>query len=132
MAEGSAHPPPAAGEFCWNELMTPDLNASMGFYTQLFGWAAEEQDMGSMGKYTFWKVGDKHAGGMMQIQPEMAGAPPSWLSYVMVDDVDASTSKAESLGGKIVVPPADIPHVGRFSVILDPTGAALGLFQHGG
>ena len=56
--------------------------------------------------------------------------PTAWLSYVTVDDVDASTSKAESLGAKVFVPPTDIPDIGRFSVIADPSGATLGLYKH--
>jgi len=122
--------PPAAGTFCWNELMTPDAKAAEKFYTQLFGWTTEVMDMGGGRVYTLWKKGDTSAGGMMQIQgPEMEGVPPNWLSYVTVDSVDASTSKAESLGATVDVPPTDIPTIGRFSVITDPTGGTLGLFQ---
>jgi predicted enzyme related to lactoylglutathione lyase len=68
---------------------------------------------------------------MMKIEgPQMEGVPPNWLSYVIVDSVDASTKKAESLGAKVDVPPTDIPNIGRFSVITDPTGATLGLYQN--
>jgi predicted enzyme related to lactoylglutathione lyase len=52
-----------------------------------------------------------------------------WLTYLGVDDVDASTEKARGLGAAVLVEPADIPNIGRFSVITDPTGAAIGLYK---
>ena len=78
---------------------------------------------------------NRHVGGvplerMMKIEgPQMEGVPPHWLGYITVDSVDTSTSKAESLGATVYVPPTDIPNIGRFSVIADPTGGTLGLFQ---
>ena len=129
MAEAT-QAPPITGTFCWNELMTRDTSAAQTFYSQLFGWDTEKMDMGPSGTYTIWKKGEQGAGGMMAIKgPEMENVPPHWLSYVSVDSVDTSTQKAESLGAKICVPPTDIPNIGRFSIITDPTGATLGLYQ---
>ncbi len=122
--------PPKLGTFCWNETLTRDPAASKAFYTQLFGWTCEEMDMGPGGTYTMFKAGDTMAGGMMEIGGEkFEGVPTHWLSYITVDDVDASTAKAESLGAKVCAPPTDIPNIGRFSVVIDPVGAAIGLFQ---
>jgi predicted enzyme related to lactoylglutathione lyase len=56
-------------------------------------------------------------------------APPHWLAYVMVESVDASAKKAGDLGAKILMPPTDIPTVGRIAVFQDPEGAPLGVFQ---
>jgi len=119
---------PRAGQFCWNELVTSDTKAAGEFYTKLLGWSAIEQDMGEF-KYTMFKAGDEDAGGMMAIQKEWGDVPPHWMSYILVDDVDASTKKAEELGAKVCVPPMDIPNVGRFSTITDPTGASVSLFM---
>ena len=121
--------PPTPGTICWNELMTGDVKAATEFYTSLFGWKTEEMDMGPQ-KYTLLKSGDKEAAGMMALPPDAAkqGASPMWIAYIAVTDVDASTKKAESLGAKVCAPPQDIP-MGRFSVIQDPTGATVGLFQ---
>ncbi|MDY7108102.1 MAG: VOC family protein [Planctomycetota bacterium] len=131
MAE-STQAPPAAGTFCWNELMTPDAGAAKRFYGELLGWTSEDMDMGEMGTYTLFRKGDQHVGGMMPMVGDCwEGVPPHWMSYVAVDDVDASTKKAEQLGGKVCVPPTDIPNVGRFSVITDPTGATISLFKGG-
>jgi predicted enzyme related to lactoylglutathione lyase len=63
--------------------------------------------------------------------PEFGGAPSHWMPYVAVNDVDASVKRVEELGGKVCVPPSDIPNVGRFSVITDPTGATISLITLG-
>ena len=118
--------PPVPGTFCWNEILTSSVKGSCDFYSKLFGWTHETMDLPT-GKYTIFKNGEQYAGGCMATpQP---GIPTHWMSYVSVDDVDASTSKAEKLGAKTLVPPTDIPNVGRFSVICDPTGASLGLYK---
>lgn len=113
--------------FCWNELMTGDVDAAKSFYSQLFGWESKEMDMGPNGTYTIYTNGGKDCAGMMK-KPE-EHVPTSWLSYVTVDDVDASTEKAKGLGANVCVQPTDIPNMGRFSVIIDPTGAAIGLYK---
>ena len=130
MADATTKAPPCAGTFCWNELLTRETGPAQTFYTELFGWTTEEKDMGPAGTYTLYKNGETFVGGMMAIQGEqMENVPPNWLSYVAVDDVDASTTKAQGLGAKVCVPPTDVPNIGRFSVITDPTGATLGLYK---
>ena len=66
----------------------------------------------------------------MVLPAEAQEMPPAWGAYVTVDDVDARTTQAERLGGKICRPPEDIPDVGRFSVIQDPQGATLMLITY--
>lgn len=114
---------PKPGEFSWNELVTQDVEASRKFYTSLFGWTAEA----FKGDYTIFKQGDAMAGGMMQCQQK--GLPTHWLAYVTVENVDATAASAKKLGAKIVVEPMDISDVGRIAVLVDPQGAALGLFK---
>lgn len=119
--------PPQTGTFCWNELMTPDTEAARSFYQELFGWTSRDVDMGDYGTYTIFSSGEKDIGGMCALSKE--DVPPHWMSYVAVDDVDAATEKAEQLGGMQCVPPTDIPEVGRFSVITDPSGATIALYK---
>ena len=57
-------------------------------------------------------------------------APSTWLAYVLVSDVYASTAKAKSLDATVLKDVTEVPGMGRFSVISDPTGAALGLWQN--
>jgi predicted enzyme related to lactoylglutathione lyase len=104
--------------------MTTDPEAAKRFYGELFGWKWEEFHMPGM-TYTVVKVAGEEMGGIMQIPAEAGGAPPSWGTYVTVDDVDATVKKAESMQAKGIVPPRDIPDVGRFAVIQDPQGAVL-------
>ena len=112
------------GAFSWFELMTSDVDGAKKFYANLFGWATEAMPMGDM-NYTIVKVGEEGLGGIMATPPQAAGSPPNWGVYVTVNDVDATARKAEELGGKILVPPTDIPNVGRFCVLQDPQGATI-------
>jgi predicted enzyme related to lactoylglutathione lyase len=119
---------PAVGAFCWDELLTDDVDSARTFYTSLFGWGSKPWDMGPAGQYTHFLHGDAPIAGLMQM-PEGMSNPPMWLSYVAAEDADATTSLARELGGKIVVPPADIPEIGRFAVLSDPTGATIAILQ---
>lgn len=113
----------------WNELMTTDVDKAGAFYTKLFGYVAQTQNMGEV-DYTMFMNGDRPAGGMMAITPDMGeGIPPHWAIYLTVDDCDATMSRAGSLGGKVVVPASDIPGMGRVAFIADPQGAVFGVFE---
>jgi hypothetical protein len=116
------------GSFAWNELNTRDVPAAKAFYTEVFGWTANDMDMGGM-KYTEWKLGDKSVAGM-QLMPEMVPAevPSHWLVYFAVDDTDATVSTATKAGATTLVPPMDIPP-GRFAVLSDPEGAAFAVMK---
>ncbi len=116
---------PKNGTFCWNELITTDTDKAGDFYSSLLGWT-KEPFSGEM-PYTLFKTGDKEVGGMMARMPEMGDIPPHWMCYITVENVDESAKQVEDLGGKIICPPKDIPNVGRFTIIADPTGAAVGL-----
>jgi predicted enzyme related to lactoylglutathione lyase len=108
------------------ELNTTDLDRAKAFYGKLFDWTLEDMPMPD-GTYTVIKVGQGTGGGMMK--HPMPGAPSMWLAYVAVDDIHAYTGKVKELGGKVLVEVQEIPSVGWFSVIMDPTGAALALFK---
>ena len=122
----SEHAVPAHGTFCWYELGATDDEAAKKFYSELLGWTYKEGDAGGM-NYAEITAGGQPCGGIYKMGPEYGEAPSHWMAYVAVDDVDASAKRVEELGGKVCVPPTDIPNVGRFSVINDPTGATLSL-----
>jgi len=118
------------GTFGWDELWTTDRKKAAEFYTGLFGWKTKGGDETlAGGPYTEWINGGQSIGGMMEITPEMGPVPPNWLPYFMVDDCNASADKAKALGGKLFVPPTDIPTVGRFSVVADPQGAMFAIIK---
>jgi len=129
-AEGT----PLYGAFCWHELMTQDTAAAGAFYQALLGWRSEVSEMPG-GPYTLFTDGHQEGragqvGGMMKAP--MAEIPTHWLGYIYVGEgpsgVDAHHAKAKGLGAAEVVPPMELPNVGRFSVLHDPTGAVVALF----
>ena len=121
--------PPPVGAFCWDELMTPDVPAARAFYAGLFGWDTIDVPMPGL-DYVIAKRGDRQGGGLMKSPPAAPGAS-YWLAYVAVEDVDAAAAHAERLGGRVVAPPQDIPGIGRFAVLLDPSGASIAVFRGG-
>lgn len=117
------------GAMCWNELSTSNLDAAGKFYRATFGWTAEQMDMGGGGTYTIFKAGDERVGGMTALTPQMKGVPPHWLTYFAVTDCDGTVKEVNELGGKVLVPPTDIPEVGRFAVCLDGQRAAFAFIK---
>lgn len=128
MTTTSINPTKKHGAFSWNELMTTDIEGAKSFYGDMFDWQLEqsENDM----PYTIASVDGQHVAGLMTTPPEAAGMPAHWGGFVTVDDVDASSKQAVSLGGKILLDPRDIPKLGRFCVISDPQGAPLSLISY--
>jgi len=115
-----------ANSFVHIELDTTDLSKAKTFYTKLFDWKLEDVPV-EMGSYTMINVGEGTGGGMMK-QP-VPGAPSAWLAYVQVDDIAAATKKAKSLGATIMKDVTEVMGAGWLSIIIDPTGAALGLWK---
>ncbi len=120
--------PAADNRFCWNELTSKDPAASVAFYKALGGFSTDAMEMGPMGTYHLLKTGDTMIAGIMK--PPMPEAPHAWTPYVQVANTDATTEKAKRLGGQIIVPPTDIPNVGRFAIFADTQGAVLGVLQN--
>jgi predicted enzyme related to lactoylglutathione lyase len=108
------------------ELNTTDAGKAKAFYGKLFSWKLEDVPMGP-DTYTMIRVGEGTAGGIMS-QP-VPGAPSSWLAYVLVDDIAAATQKAKSLGATVMRDVTEVMGAGWISIIIDPTGAALGLWK---
>jgi uncharacterized protein len=116
------------GAVCWNELATSDEKAAREFYKTLFRWDHEIMPNPKF-EYIVFKNQEQSAGGMFQITPEMKGLPPSWFVYFAVGDCDETVQKAQSSGAKVMVPPEDIPNIGRFSILSDPQGAAFAVIK---
>ena len=115
-----------ANSFVHVELSTTDVNKAKTFYGKLFEWTLEDVPMPD-GAYTMIKPGKGTGGGMMkQLIP---GAPSAWMAYVEVDDIGAATKKAKSLGATVMKDVTEVKDAGWFSIIVDPTGAMLGLWK---
>jgi uncharacterized protein len=129
--EGSGRFNAAPNTFCWSELDTKDTAAAISYYTRLLGWGAKSDSSETSSQYTEWQVGGQSIGGLMQLQAEWGNVPPHWVNYIAVSDCDATVKRAEALGGRALVPPTDIPKVGRFSVLTDPQGAGFAVIKLG-
>jgi uncharacterized protein len=115
------------GEFCWNELLTSDWAAGFTFYSEIFGWKKlQEMDMGPMGTYLIYGVGEKQLGGMMTV-PKGNPMPPAWLYYAETSNLDAALERAKKMGAKVMNGPMDVPGGGRIAQLMDPQGAAFAL-----
>ncbi len=108
------------------ELNTTDVEKAKAFYGKLFEWKLEDVPMEGM-NYTMIDVGKGTGGGIMK--HPVPGAPSAWLAYVQVDDIAAATAKARSLGANIMRDVTEVPGMGWLSILIDPTGAALGLWK---
>jgi uncharacterized protein len=117
---------PPVGEFSWNELHVPDAAAAAKFYGELFGWQTAKFDGGDL-DYQMFKHEEQFVGGLAKRPPGQA--PPHWLGYVTVADAEATARKAVALGATLLLPPFDVPTVGRVAVLKDPQGAAIGIYQ---
>ncbi len=118
-----------ANPFVHVELNTTDVKKAKDFYGKLFDWTLEDVPNPAVpaGTYTIIKVGKGTGGGMMK--HPVPGAPSTWLAYVEVDDIAAATKKAKSLGATVMKDVTEVMGMGWLSIIVDPTGAALGLWK---
>jgi uncharacterized protein len=109
----------ATGKFSWFELRTTDVDAAVSFYSELFGWTTEVNEMG-MGPYTIVKIGDTSFGGII---PPMGEAPSHWSGYITASNADETAAAITANGGQPLGEPFDIPGVGRMVPFQDPQGA---------
>ncbi len=109
--------------FIWHELVTPDQKLSGAFFSELLGWDLKEVDAAEFGTYTLFQKEGQDVAGMMNPTPDTPGKGAYWHSYIAVEDVDRCAKHALELGGKVLVPPHDIPDVGRVCIVSDPIGA---------
>jgi predicted enzyme related to lactoylglutathione lyase len=121
------------GTFSWNELNTRDPDAAKSFYSDVFGWVFADQDMGDAGSYTTFRLADtaegQGIGGLLDMRGRVPDEVPAhWLTYFTVEDCDASMEKAKGLGAKVNFGPMDLP-MGRLAILIDPQGAAFGIFE---
>ena len=130
MGERTKHEP---GTISWTDLATTDQDAAKEFYGGLFGWEYDDQPIDDDTTYSMAKLGGRSAAAISPQQSGEAeqGIPPHWNVYVTVEDVDAASGKAGEAGGNVLAGPFDVFDAGRMSVLADPAGAVLCLWQAG-
>lgn len=116
--------------FSWYELMSKDVPAALAFYREVFGWTTRDSGLPGAG-YTQIFVGGQAIGGALALTEEMcaAGAQPTWLGYIAVQDLAAKTAELVAAGGKVLRPMVEIPGVIRFTIVADPHGAVFVMFR---
>jgi predicted enzyme related to lactoylglutathione lyase len=116
------------GAPCWVDLWTSDVEGSRRFYSELFGWEAQEPAPDFGGYWIFTLNGVEIAGGMGDMGPDMP-ANNTWKPYLSVDDINKTAEAAAAEGAQILAPPMAVADLGTQTVLLDPTGAELGAWE---
>ncbi|HEV8238764.1 MAG TPA: VOC family protein [Thermoanaerobaculia bacterium] len=120
--------PSILGRVLWYELLTSDVDAAERFYTTVVGWTVTPFKGGDQ-RYDMWtRSGDVPIGGVMKI-PEGMGAPPHWVMYVGVPNLEEGVARVEKLGGSALSPLIEVPEVGRMRTMKDPQGAMFSLYE---
>jgi uncharacterized protein len=115
------------GTFCWNELMTRNVEGAKKFYADTLGWSFDAMPELAGGTYWVANMGADPVGGIFDISaPEFCDVPESWMAYIAVDDVDARVEKALAAGAKLMKPIFEVPDVGRIAFLTEPGGAGIG------
>ena len=113
------------GTFSWTDLTTTDQDAAKRFYSELFGWEADDRPVGDGVVYSMMTL-DGSSVAAISPQPQQqrdAGVPPVWNSYVTVESADAALGLAIELGGHVHADAFDVLDAGRMGVVQDPQGA---------
>lgn len=118
------------GTFCWNELMTPDVETAKTFYAATLGWSYQPHAMADGSTYWLAFVADRQqpVAGLMHWPQDQMGSR-AWFAYAAVDDIDAAVGKVRAAGGTLIKEPWLIEGVGRIAVVADPAGAVLGYLE---
>ena len=114
-----------AGTPSWVDLASPDVDRSLDFYGQLLGWTFDEGSP-ETGGYRMARKGGKSVAG---VAPLMEGQPPAWTTYISVDDADKTAAAVGEAGGQVLMEPMDVMNFGRMAIFMDPTGAAIAVWQ---
>jgi predicted enzyme related to lactoylglutathione lyase len=118
------------GTFGWNELMTPDLEASKAFYAKVAGWTYQEMPMDEGGSYTLAFVEGEPVpvAGLMHWPKDQPGSS-DWFAYLNVADINASISAVTGAGGSVIRPPFEIEGTGWIAIVMDTAMTTIGLLE---
>ncbi|RIV40546.1 VOC family protein [Micromonospora radicis] len=116
------------GEAVWVELCTPRPEQAEDFYRVLFGWTVRTERLGTT-TYRMCSLQGRDVAGISDAAGLHGGRPRGWIAYFAVEDIHRSAAQAVALGGELVTPPRYLPAAGTGAVVIDPFGAAFGLYQ---
>ncbi len=119
-----------AGTFSWADVLSTDIEKTKTFMTELMGWTAQDMETGVEGmKYANFLLDGIVVAGGSAMPADMEGHPSAWNNYITVDSVDETIAKAVELGGQEAMPAMDVMDIGRTAGIMDPTGAAVMIWE---
>src|SRR5882757_9904512 len=122
----------AVGSVNWRDLTVRDATAVSAFYSAVVGWKIVSLDMGGYNDFCMNapRTG-RTVAGICHARGTNADLPPQWLIYVTVNDLSASLRQCRKLGGTVLRETRSLGDGGRYSVIRDPAGACVALFEIG-
>ncbi|MEK9508652.1 VOC family protein [Gemmatimonadota bacterium Y43] len=131
MSTATTGPGAGHGHFAWADLMSPDTADACDFYGSLLDWVPTSLPDHPASNYTLFTLDGARVAGLVPMSPQMQeqGVPSRWVSYILVDDVDAVAGRVEGLGGRVHLPPMDVVDSGRMALIEDPSGGSVALWQ---
>jgi predicted enzyme related to lactoylglutathione lyase len=121
----------APGAPCWIDLLTSDPDGAQAFYAELFGWTYEIGDVEKYNGYITASKDGRSVAGIMK-NDGTSGSPDTWTTYLRVEDIGATADAAAASGGQVLMAPMAVPDQGQMAMIMDSSGAAVGLWQFGG
>ncbi len=114
-------------QFVWTDLSTFDLDQARRDYAAMFGWSFQGQD-----EYDFASVNQSLVAGIFRMPKRLADMklPSFWMSYVSVEDIDATVASARRHAGAIIeVEPQPFNDNARIALIRDPSGAGFTVYE---
>jgi predicted enzyme related to lactoylglutathione lyase len=117
------------GTFSWAELSTTDPDAAKEFYGGLMGWSANDQEVPDGGIYSMMEIEGQPVAAIQKKPDFQENLPPYWFNYITVASADEAAAKAKEAGATVHVGPFDVMEAGRMAVVMDPAGAAFGIWE---
>jgi hypothetical protein len=114
------------GKFVWHELLSGDAAAATAFYTKVVPWKTQPWEQDS--SYSMWVAKNGPVGGIAKLD---GSAPPHWLAYVAVPDVNGTVDAAKGLGARVLRDKTSLPNGGAYAVLADPQGAEFAIYESG-
>jgi uncharacterized protein len=129
MSERDGYEP---GVPCWVDTWQPDVEAAVSFYSELFGWGAEDtMPPGTPGKHYICRLRDRDVAAIASAPAKAPLTAPAWGTYIWVESAENTAAKVVKAGGTVVMEPFPSLDGGRIAVVADPAGAVFGVWQPG-
>ncbi|MGO4119583.1 VOC family protein [Arthrobacter sp. YAF16] len=117
-----------AGALAWVELLTPEPEAAVGFFQQLFRHEVTEYPQDDGGTYTTLMVDGTEVAGIATVPAAERNLEPGWQVYFGVPSVAEAVATARAAGGVVLIEPAD-DEAGAIATVRDPQGGVFSVLE---